>query len=162
MSVRTVLVVAFLLASAIAAHAQQTVAAALARIRSGAVVRIDLPGREQLEGPLGTVTADSLLIAGSSGERWIALDQITELHERGRATKVAAIVGAVAGGVAGASVITLVCAIGRSDDGIIGNEGQWADCAAVGGALGAAGGAAIGAGIGSLIPKWHLRFRSRR
>jgi hypothetical protein len=117
-------------------------------------------GGERLEGRLRGMTADSLHITGPSGERWVALDQIQELQQRGRATKTAAIVGAVAGGVAVGSVVTVACAIGRSDDGVIGNENQWADCAAVGGAIGGLGGAAIGAGIGALIPKWHVRFRA--
>ena len=154
-------VIALLAAPFTAAHAQHPAAVELVRIRPGAFVRIDLAGRERLEGRLRSVTADSLLLEGPSGDRWVSLDQVETLHERGRATKTAAIAGAVAGGLGGAAFVTFVCAIGRSADGVIGNEGQWADCAAVGGALGAAGGAAIGAGIGALIPKWQLRFRAR-
>lgn len=143
-------------------RAQQEVGAALARIPSGARVRVEIAGGEQLEGRLRRVTADSVLLADLSGERWIALHGIEELHVLGRATKTGAIAGAVAGGLAVGAAVTYVCAIGRSDDGVIGNEDQWADCAFVGGALGGAGGAALGAGIGSLIPKWHVRYRSRR
>ena len=108
------------------------------------------------------MTTDSLLLAGPSGERWLAVDRIEELHERGRATKTAAIVGAVAGGVVGGYAVAVACSIGRADDGEIGNEDQWADCALAGAAVGGAGGALVGAGIGSLIPKWHVRFRSPR
>jgi hypothetical protein len=154
-------VIALLAAPFTAAPAQHPAATALARIRAGALVRVDLAGREPFEGRLRSVTADSLLLEGPSGDRWVSLDQIGKLHERGRATKTAAIAGSIVGGLGGAAMVTFVCAIGRSDDGVIGNENQWADCAAVGGALGAAGGAVIGAGIGSLIPKWQLRFRSR-
>jgi hypothetical protein len=158
---RATLFIPLLFATQTPARAQHTVAAALTRIRFDARVSVEVSGGDRLEGQLRSVTADSLLLAVPSGQRWVALDEIAELQERGRATRMGAVAGAVAGGVAGAGMVTLVCAIGRADDGVIGNEDQWADCAAVGGALGGAGGAAIGAGIGSLIPKWHVRYRSR-
>jgi hypothetical protein len=161
MSALVLLVLTFVATTPTARSDQQHAGAAAARIRPGAMVRIEIAGGERIEGRLRSVTTDSMLIVGSTGERWLALARIDMLHERGRATRTGAIAGAVAGGVAGAGVVTLVCAIGRADDGVIGNEGQWADCAAVGGALGGAGGAAIGAGIGALIPKWHLRFSKR-
>ena len=157
---------AALLVALISTHSaprpEQELGPALARIRSGALLRVEVAGGDRLEGRLRRVTADSVLLAGQGGERWIALERIEQLHERGRATRTAAIIGGVAGGLAVGAAVTFVCAIGRSDDGVIGNENRWGDCALVGGAIGGAGGAAIGAGIGSFIPKWHMRYRSRR
>jgi hypothetical protein len=158
---RAALILALLGAVPGDARAQHDAGPALAHIRSGALIRIDLAGRERLEGHLGSVTADSLLLTGPGGERWVALAQIEALYERVATTRAAAKIGAVTGGLVGGAVLGYACfAESSPDEG--GKGSEWMGCAAVGGILGAGGGAAIGAGIGSLIPKWHLRFGSRR
>ena len=159
MRIRTAAILAVLGALPGAARPQHEAGPA-SHIRPGALVRVDLAGGERLEGHIRTVTADSVLLTGPTGERWVALAQIDELSERvgtiGRAAKI----GAVAGGVVGSAALGVACYPESAPD--EGGKGyEWIGCAAVGGILGGGAGAAIGAGIGSLIPQWHVRFRSR-
>jgi hypothetical protein len=146
-----------------------TVAAAqepppLPELRPGAPVRLEATtvlGR--LEGRFERYTPDSLIVHVLGGARMaVPASTLTALWVRGHATKT----GAIVGGAVGAAVVGFLngalCSLGRSDDGIVGNEGFDTGCAAAGAGVGMVAGGGVGAGIGALIPRWRLRFRAPR
>ncbi len=137
---------------------------ALPALEPGTVVRFEatsVAGRA--EGRFERYTPDSLLVRGRTGSRTaVPVQTLTAVWVRGRATKTGAIVGGAIGLVVGAFIGGAACSLGRSDDGIVGNEGFGVGCAAAGAGLGVLVGGGTGAGIGALIPKWQIRYRAPR
>lgn len=138
--------------------------ATLRDLRPGMVIRIEATTlQERLEGTLHEWASDTITIRPiNSPPRPIAISDVTALWSRGRATKTGALVGGAIGGLGGGIVLSLLCAIGSTDDGVIGNEGFDPGCAALGAGLGLLVGGGVGAGVGASIPTWRLRFGTPR
>jgi hypothetical protein len=116
----------------------------------GSVWRISTLQGRLIEGPLGMPTTTTLRVGAGSD---IPLDSVNAAWERGRATKVGAVVGGLLVGVGSAIGVGYDCA----------TEGAEVDChvigsTLVGGILGATVGGAVGAVIGTAIPRWHQRY----
>ena len=158
---RTIIgLVACALISPVARASAQLPPEPIARLKPGTTVRIDGETLGRIEGRFLRATPDSGVVVLQAAERGVPVAAITSLWERGKATKTGAIVGGVVGAAALGTLASVGCSIARSDDGKVGNEDQFADCAVLGALLGLVGGGALGTGVGALIPKWHLRYRS--
>ncbi len=134
-------------------------------LRLGRTVMVQMDGA-RFAGPLAAVGRDTLVLSarggGPAAQATVApTAQVEALWVRGTAWQTGAIIG---GSIVGASfglLATVGCAIGRSDNGVIGDEGRWVDCALIGGAIGFAAGGLVGGAIGAMVPKWHVRYRAR-
>ena len=154
-------IVALLLAAGVPPHpaaAQESpagdLAAALAPIPRGTVLRVDGPEGLLLEGVLVRLNADTLVLDAAGVEQRISAGQIEAVWARGRQTRRGATIGAVvAGGAAllyGAWFGLLVSATGDGE-----SSGGAAGIALGSGALGAAGGALVGGVVGSTLTRWN-------
>jgi hypothetical protein len=134
----------------------------LPNLRPGAAIRLEASASVgHLEGRFERYAADSLIMRSPAGARTpVPRGALNRLWVQGHSTKTGAIVGAAIGIVAGALIGGVGCGLGHSDDGIVGNEGFDAGCAAAGAGIGVVVGGGAGAGIGALIPKWRLRYQA--
>ena len=150
------------LAPAAAGHAQRA-PTPFATLEPGDLVRVRTTAGNVVTGPLAAPIGDSVVIGDPAGQRApyrFSIPEVSVLWERGRAQKSGAVMGGIIGAAALGFLASAGCLIGRSDDGEIGNEGQWVDCALIGIGVGGLGGGLIGFGIGSAVPKWHRRYQA--
>ena len=143
-------------------HAQRA-ATPFATLEPGDLIRVRTTTGNVVTGPLTTPIGDSVVIGdpvGQGAAYQFSISEVSVLWERGRAQKSGALIGGIIGAAALGFLGSVGCLIGRSDDGDIGNEGQWVDCALIGIGVGGLGGGLIGFGIGSAVPKWHRRYQA--
>ncbi len=132
-------------------------------LRLGRAVMVQVDGA-RYAGRLASLAGDTLVLtpAEATALPLVApLARIEGVWVRGSAWKTGALVGGSVVGAAGVVVFSVGCIIVRSDNGVIGDEGRWADCALLGGAFGFAAGGLVGGAIGAMVPKWHVRYRAR-
>lgn len=130
-------------------------AAAIASLRAGARVRVDMFSGERLDGFVRRASGDTLVMSSAHGERVVPRAVVATLWEgRGSRARSGAISGAVAGAVLGGGAGILLgpfmCENSCGRDRIEGG---------IGGALiGAAIGVLAGSVVGALASDWHQRF----
>jgi hypothetical protein len=151
-AVAAVLLVVTALRSSGAQLTDTASAAAIARLATGAHVRVAWPDGSLLSGRLVGRTPASLILSDGNVSTAVALAELTGVWvASGRATGGGAHVGAVAFGVAGGVLGFLVGSIGCER-----NCGRARAGATVTGiASGAALGAVTGAAIGTIFPHWE-------
>lgn len=148
-----------LIAGAIQLRAQDvsSAGAVLApRVGSARLVRIAILHDELIGRPI-RLSADSVTLETDRGPRAILLADIRRIWDRGHATGTGALIGAAVGLAGGAFVGAALTEAGEGGSVSSSDVEQMV----AGGVVGAAIGGGLGAAIGALIPKWHLRFRTR-
>jgi hypothetical protein len=129
-------------------------AAAVAALRPGAQIRLQLRGDGRVSGPLLGAGRDSLALGLPAAPRAVALADVERLWERKHASVTGAIVVGTIGAVSTGGLLYLITSIIC-----------WNGCSPspgtmglVGAAAGGIGGAVIGGALGALIPTWRRRF----
>ena len=125
---------------------------ALGQVKAGDRLKVAVPGAIWV-GTYQRFGAGELLLARDSLVERLALDRVSGLWVRGRATKVGAIVGAFAGAGFGAFLGLVVAGVCDADC------PSQPSAMAVGGLLGGAAGLGLGAIVGAAIPRWKRIFR---
>lgn len=129
---------------------------AVAALRRGQVVRLQVRGDGRVQGRFLGSAGDTVLVGDSTAPRRVPVPAMETLWVRGGHTALGAIVG---GTFAGAADAYLFYVIGQMICGMDGNEKcRPAAFAVLGGLGGALGGALMGGVIGMLFPKWQRRF----
>lgn len=141
------------------ACASSRAAVPLAELRPGATVRVDTRRGPRYQGQLVQVRPDSLHMAIEGSPLAVPrIDLVDMAVERSR-WRTGAQIGAGVVGIPAAAALSLLCLISRSDNGQLGDEGKWVDCAFMGGLAGGAAGGLIGALVGSGSRHWlPVRF----
>ncbi len=124
----------------------------LGRLEAGDRLKVQVPGAVWVGTYQRFGAGELVMVRDSTAER-LRLDRVTGLWVRGRATKIGAIVGGVAGVAAGAVLGLIVAGVCEIDcptqtTGLV-----------VGGLLGGAAGLGAGAIVGAAIPRWKRVFR---
>jgi hypothetical protein len=126
---------------------------ALARVRPGALVRLEFADQPDLAGFVIRAGARRALLAPVRGTAAqpagpVSLGSLEAVWERGTAQRTVGVLGLLLGfGVAAAATI-VTCEPGDACAGML----------LFNAVAGGMGGGALGAGVGSLIPRWHRRF----
>jgi hypothetical protein len=127
-------------------------ALALARVRSGRVVRLEFADRPDLLGYMtggGARHATLVPVGTAPPETVISLASLNAVWERATASHTGSVIGAIAGVTAGAFVgVEATCARGCSRSSTM----------LANGILGGLAGWLLGGRVGSLVPKWRRRF----
>ncbi len=125
-------------------------------LEPGKRIRVETSGGPRLEGRFERYEGDSLVLRTTDASRVaVPVPSLTAVWVRGNALKTGAIVGGAAGAVVTGFLVGGLCGLARNEDGIPGNEGVDAGCAAAGAGIGLVVGGGVGAGVGALIPRWR-------
>ncbi|HEV2150472.1 MAG TPA: hypothetical protein VGR37_23935 [Longimicrobiaceae bacterium] len=127
-------------------------AAALAPVRQGTMLRVHSRGGGRLEGLLVGVEADVLVIDAAGAEQRIPAAGVEAVWARGRQTRRGATIGGV---VAGGAALLYGAFFGLLIAGEGGTTGESVKVMLGSGALGAAGGALAGGVVGSTLTRWY-------
>jgi hypothetical protein len=126
---------------------------AIAQLRPGTHLRLDMAGSERLEGRFVSASTESLVLTQSDRLTGIPVAEIQSLRVRGRGhvtgATVGGILGVTAGGLFGALVAVFEEDSDSDDDLYHVFQGAWLGTLVVGTA---------GAGLGALLPKWNRQF----
>ncbi len=130
---------------------QASAEGALGQVRVGSRLKVGVPGAVWV-GTYQSFGSGEVVLARDSLVERLRLDQVSGLWVRGRATKTGAIVGALAGMVAGGFVGLVVAGVCEVDC------PSQATGMIFGGGVGAASGLGFGAIVGAAIPRWRRIF----
>jgi len=125
---------------------------ALGQVGAGQRLKVEVAGSVWV-GRYQRFEGGELFLARDSIVERLALERISGLWVRGRATKTGAIIGAIAGVGFGAFLGMIVASVCEYDC------PDRPAAMAVGGLLGGASGVGMGAIIGAAIPRWKRVFR---